>query len=435
METLSSITALINKFKLSRLGYWTTLLTKFASVQLVVQALTSLGGILLIRTLSKEEYAYLTIASTMQSTMAILVDMGVGASLFAIGGKVWQDQYRFGQLINTAIQLRYRLALFSVLVTVPILLGLLIQNGASIYYALMLTGIVLLGLNYQIANGVLMIVPKLHSLVNKIQNLELISAIIRFGFLGLACLTFVNAALTSLITSIIGGIQYILWKRIASSKLDRTASINEEDKRFILATMRSVAPSSIFFCVQGQLTIFLISLFGKVENVAEVGALGRLAVIFTIINSTLATIVIPSFARCHSIKVLRRRYFQILGIFSLLGLLFVVASGIYADQFLWILGSKYSHLRSELIIMALATSFNSLVGLMVSINHSKAWVKHMWVEIPTTLFFQISLLTVLDVSTVRGIVLFSLFSNIPLFLVNAALTYQGFLKQEVAIQE
>lgn len=77
--------------------YWLKTLSKFVSVQLVVQVLGFASGILLIRTLDKQEYAYFTLANSMQGTMNVLANAGVGSALWAIGGKVWQDPYRFGQ--------------------------------------------------------------------------------------------------------------------------------------------------------------------------------------------------------------------------------------------------------------------------------------------------------------------------------------------------
>ena len=93
---------------------WLKVLSKYISVQLVVQVLGFVSGVLLVRTLDQKQYSYYTIALSMQSTMHVLSDLGIGVSLSAIGGKVWQDRSRFGQLINTALQIRYYLAAISI---------------------------------------------------------------------------------------------------------------------------------------------------------------------------------------------------------------------------------------------------------------------------------------------------------------------------------
>src|SRR3979409_1893447 len=94
---------------------------KFAFVQAVVQVIGFLSGILLIRHLDQREYAYFTIANTMQGTLNTLADIGISVGLVSIGGRVWQDRNRFGQLIRTASNLRRKLGLIAALVITPIL--------------------------------------------------------------------------------------------------------------------------------------------------------------------------------------------------------------------------------------------------------------------------------------------------------------------------
>jgi O-antigen/teichoic acid export membrane protein len=292
--------------------YWIKTLSKFISVQLIVQALGAASGIFLVRTLDQTQYAYYTIALTMQTTMSLLADMGISVGLSAIGGKVWQDKYRFGQLINTAMQLRYSLAGISVIVVTPILIWMLIKNGASISYGILILIVVLVGLNFQLTADILGVVPRLHSQIRRVQNLDLFSAVIRLVLLGVAYLTFLDAAVAIGIVSIGLGVQRFILGRWVTDSIETKALINIEDRKFISAKVKALAPNAIFFCIQGQLSIWLISLFGTTENIAEIGALGRLGILFTIINPIMNTIVSPSFARCQSKGILRRRYFKLL---------------------------------------------------------------------------------------------------------------------------
>src|SRR6202795_1168055 len=104
----------------------------FAIVQAVVQIIGLLSGILLVRTLDQREYAYFTIANTMQGTINLLADIGISVGLVSIGGRVWHDRYRFGQLINTALGLRKKLGAIAIVIVTPILFAMLFRNGASI---------------------------------------------------------------------------------------------------------------------------------------------------------------------------------------------------------------------------------------------------------------------------------------------------------------
>ena len=406
--------------------YWIKTLSKFVSVQLVVQALGVASGIFLVHTLDQTQYAYYTIALTMQTTMGLLADMGISVGLSAIGGKVWKDKYRFGQLINTAMHLRYYLAYISIAVVTPILIWMLIKNGASILEAILITIVVLVGLNFQLANTVLSVVPRLHSQIERVQYLELISTISRLVLLGVAYLTFLNAAAVMVAYSMVLGLQRLLLERWVTNSIDRKAPINVDDRKFILAKIRVLAPNGIFFCIQNQLTLWLISIFGSTQNIAEIGALGRIAVIFTIITSIMDTIVLPSFARCQSRVILRQRYFQILGCILVFEAAILGISVLWSHQLLWILGSQYYHLENEVGLMVLSATITSITQVMASLNSTKAWVQYSWIEIPLRIFLQIILLLILDISTVKGVLLFSIFSLFSPLMISILRTYLGF---------
>ena len=59
----------------------------FVAVQVIVQLLGFLSGILLIRILEQREYAFFTIANTMQGTLNLLADVGISVGLVSIGGR------------------------------------------------------------------------------------------------------------------------------------------------------------------------------------------------------------------------------------------------------------------------------------------------------------------------------------------------------------
>jgi O-antigen/teichoic acid export membrane protein len=405
--------------------YWIKTLSKFISAQLIVQALGVVSGIFLVRTLDQTQYALYTIALTMQTTMMLLADMGISVGLSAIGGKVWQDKHRFGQLINTAMHLRYYLSAISITVVIPILMWMLIKNGASIIYAILITIVVLIGLYFQLTTGVLFVVPRLQSQISRVQNLDLLLSTSRLALLGLAYFTFLNAAVVMATSSVAAGLQRFLLGYWVNDSIDTKAPINKEDQKFILAQIRELAPNGIFFSIQGQITVWLLSIFGTTETVAEAGALGRIAIIFTVIGSVMQSIILPSFTRCQSTKILRHRYFQILGCFLILGLILIGIAALFPGELLWILGNKYSNLKDELLLMMLGTVLGSLVGTMSSLNLAKAWVQYVWIEIPLRIIIQIILLLTLDISTVKGALFFGIYSQISPFLVNIFLTYRG----------
>jgi O-antigen/teichoic acid export membrane protein len=401
------------------------MLGRFVSFQILAQSIGVLSGILLVRTLDRREYAFFTIANSMQGMMNLLADTGLSIGLTAIGGKVWQDRRRFGQLIATTMHLRRRLAVLSVCVVTPILMWMLVKNGSRYSYACLLTLIVLAGLNFQLTTSILGVVPRLLSQVGRLQRLDFASALLRLTILSAAYFVFLNAATAVLATVVTLGLQHTLLSRWANDGIDKDAPVNEPDRRELLRIVRNQMPTTIFYCFQGQATIWLMGLFGKAGSVADLGALGRLSVMFVVITSVMTTIVVPRFAKYDSPQLLRRRFVQIIGAFVMFDLLVVAVAALLPGPILWVLGHKYATLRHELLLTMILTGLNSTAEAMWLLNAAKAWIEYSWLHIPGTLIAQAALLAILEVSTLRGALLFGIFSLIPAVLLNIWLARRG----------
>jgi O-antigen/teichoic acid export membrane protein len=398
----------------------------FAFVQVVVQVIGFLSGILLVRSLSPREYAYFTIANTMQGTLNLLADIGISVGLISIGGRVWQDRHRFGELITTALGVRRKLAVVAILVVTPILYSMLARNGASNSYALILIALVLAGLIIQLSLGVLSVVPRLHSDIGRIQLIDFTGAILRLSCLVALLYIFLNAGVAIAVAGAAFFVQYLMLHRYVAGMIDLRAPANPEDRRAIVGFVRSLAPNAAFYCFQGQITVFLISFFAHRANaVAEVGALGRLAMIFTVLSNLLTNVFVPAFARCHQWRRLLWLYAGILGCVAGFSLLVLGGAALFPDQFLFVLGSKYAHLHRELVLMVGGAVVSALTGAFWALNASKAWVAGAWLYIPLTIATQIILIPYTDFSTVRGVLIFNLLSGLPNLLLNMVLSYRG----------
>jgi O-antigen/teichoic acid export membrane protein len=399
----------------------------FAFVQAIVQLISFLSGILMIRYLDQREYAYFTIANTMQGTLNVLADIGISIGLVSIGGRVWQDRHRFGQLMNTALGLRRRLGLFAALAVVPLLYFMLVKNGASVSYTAILIALVLLGLATQLSIGVLSVVPRLRSDIGWIQTIDLTGAVARLiGLVGLLYL-FLNGAAALAIGSATLLLQYWMLRIYVNRVIDRHAPENAEDRLAMKGFIRSQAANAIFFCLQGQITIFLISLFGRnVGSIAEVGALGRLAMIFAVLSHLLANVFAPAFARCQTLPKLRWQYAAVVGAVTCFSLVVIGAAALFPQQFLFVLGNKYTHLERELLLMVGGAVISAIASTLWSLNSAKAWIGGSWLYIPLTLGTQLALIPLTNFSSVSGVLTFNLVSTIPSLILNLILSYRGF---------
>jgi O-antigen/teichoic acid export membrane protein len=399
----------------------------FAFVQAIVQLISFGSGILMIRYLDQREYAYFTIANTMQGTLNVLADIGISIGLISIGGRVWQDRNRFGQLINTALGLRRRLGLFAALAVVPLLYFMLVKNGASVSYTTLLIVVVLLGLAVQLSIGVLSVAPRLRSDIRRIQTIDLTGAVARLIGLVALMYLFLNGAAALAIGSAALLLQYWMLRSYVHGVIDPDAPENAEDRVAMKGFIRSQAANAIFFCLQGQITVFLISLFGRnVGSIAEVGALGRLAMIFAVLSHLLANVFAPAFARCQTLPKLRWQYAAIVSAVACFSLVIIAAAALFPQQFLFVLGNKYTHLERELLLMVGAAVISAMASTLWSLNSAKAWIAGSWLYIPLTLGTQLALIPLTNFSSVSGVLTFNLVSTIPSLVLNLILSYRGF---------
>jgi O-antigen/teichoic acid export membrane protein len=400
---------------------------KFAVVQAVVQVIGFFSGILLIRHLDQREYAYFTIANTMQGTLNTLADIGISVGLVSIGGRVWQDRNRFGQLIKTASNLRRKLGAIAALVITPILFFMLVKNGAPIPYTLVLIALVLAGLAVQLSLGVLGVVPRLRSDIGRIQTIDLVGASARLLVLVALMFLFLSSAVAVAVGSATLLLQYWMLRRYAARVIDFHAPENEEDRNAMQRFIRALAANAIFFCFQGQITIFLLGFFGRdISSIAEVGALGRLAMVFTVLTNLLSNVFAPAFARCQDARKLRWLYAGIVGGVAAFSLVMVAAAALFPREFLFVLGNKYSHLQRELLLMVGGAVVAALAGTLWALNASKAWIAGSWIYIPLTLATQVALIPITDFTSVSSVLIFNLLSLLPSLLLNIWLSYRGF---------
>ena len=410
---------------MASIQYWFKLLIKFVSVQLLVQALGFSSGILIINSLSKTDYSYYLLTNTMQFTMDLMADFGITIGLNSIGGKIWQDSDKFSQLIATALLIRRYLLAASIIVVLPILFFMLLHNGAQLPTIILLMGAVLLELQFYSTNKILGIVPRLNSNINLIQKLDFLLSFIRISGLLIACAVGINVVTATLCSTLATGIHSLLLSRWVRDKVNLHSKINLEYRSQIISLIKTQFLPTAFYCFQGQITIWIITIFGRVSGIAEIGALSRLGLILTIVNPVINSIIVPSYARCQSIDLLRQRYWQLIAIFMTIsgGILFFV--NIFSMQLLWILGKQYAHLGGELTLVMISSLITSLTTMIWGLNYAKAWVNNSWLIIPCTILMQIGLIFILDLSTVRGAILFGLFSAVPSLCVNIYMSLIG----------
>jgi O-antigen/teichoic acid export membrane protein len=392
---------------------WGKLITVTGSAQLLIQGIGLVSGILIIRLLSPGEYALYTLANTMLGTMVVLADGGISTGIMSEGGKIWTDKEKLGVVIGTGLHLRRKLAIGSLLIALPVLFYLLQHHGTD----WKVSGLIILALIpaffTSLSNSLLEILPRLTQNIIPLQKIQVGTNVTR---LILVCLTLVIFP-WAFVAVLAAGLSQ-LWAGKQLVKLSGNyATINTHPdaavKRRIVAIAKRTLPSAIYYCFLGQITVWLISIFGTTSSIANVGALGRIAILLTIFTMLCNTLVVPRFARLPGNKsLLLQRFLQIQVTLLLLSVFTVAVFYLFSTEALWVLGPNYSNLNTELVLSIVAGCLGLISGVSFSLSTSRGWIINPAYSIPASLVAIIVGIVLIDVSTLKGILYFNIFISL-----------------------
>ncbi len=389
---------------------WIKLITLTGGVQLIVQLVGLVSGIIIIRLLPTKEYGLYTLANTMLGTMTILADGGIGSGVMAQGGKVWQDRQKLGAVLSTGLELRRKFAIGSLIISTPILYYLLLHNGAGWMMAVLIVASLIPAFYAALSDSLLEIVPKLHQAILPLQKNQLnvgigrlfLSAITLFAFPW----TFV-AILAGSFPRMYGNIKL---KKIAYELVDKEQQPSAEVRQEILKGVKRLLPLSIYYTVSGQVTIWLLSIFGSAISIGQIGALGRFSMLLTLFSVVFSNLLIPRFAR---LKLDRRniisKFIQINLLLLLIIAIVLLSAWIFQNQLLWILGNQYAGLNSAFILVMLTGCVNLMVGSNFSLLTSRGWVMNPVSGIPIGICSILIGAFLINVSTLTGAIYYNLF--------------------------
>ncbi len=403
---------------------WTKLISITGAAQIIVQAVGFISGILVIRLLPVQEYALYTLANTMLGTMTLLSDGGISTGVMAQGGKVWQDRERLGAVLATGLDLRRKFAVWSLLVSTPILFYLLLHNNASWLTATLIVLALIPAFYAALSDTLLEIVPKLHQAILPLQRNGVNVGLVRLLLTTITLFVFpwsFIAILANGIPRIYGNIKL---RKISEGFVDKEQKPDVIVKDSILKIVKKSLPTLIFYSLSGQITVWIISIFGNTTSIAQIGALGRIAVLFSLFNVILGTLVIPRFSRSENNKtILLKRYTQILSITVVVMSLLLLGIYFFSDQILWILGTDYSLLNFELMLNMISATLNVISGIAFSLYNCKGWVIHPFYTILKTILILIISSFVFNLSTLVGVLYMNIFFSIAAILIDVSFGY------------
>jgi O-antigen/teichoic acid export membrane protein len=407
---------------------WRVRVVSVVTGQLAVQFLGFATGLLLLRWMSVEAFAQYGVAFGFQCMLGAFVDLGFSGSIVSLVGVRGEQREVVGGYIAAA---RWWRRILMILVTPIASVAFYFINdrqdwplgsGAALFACIILT-LYVSGWNAWASAPLL-----IHQRVGQMYRTQIAGAVARLAACaGLFALHRLDAVtLTMVNTAVTAGIAWSYWQT-ARPFFDepRTSSpiIRAEMQRYLAPLL----PGIIFYALQGQLSTLLISIFGRTQSVAEITALGRLAQLFTLLGAVHGMLVVPYFARLAR-ELLASRYLLALGASVALAAVLTVASFLFPEPVLWILGGKYRHLQAELGWMVLANSLGFVGGVLWSIHGARKWIfwSGSFLYIGLITLTQIVFLSFVRMDSTLHVLYLSVATNVAVLIVHAVTAWIGF---------
>jgi O-antigen/teichoic acid export membrane protein len=422
---------------MSRLQSWQAFLlpklrriAEFLTKQGITMAGNLLYGLLCVRLLPVADYAKFVVVFSIQGTLVVLMDIGITGSLIPLVGEHLGDRQLIADYVASLRQLAH--ALFAALVPLTVILYPLFVRHRQWNWPVVAAMVLIVLTSAWFARvssayGAVLILQRDRGrwyraqLVSSLGTLALLLIFWRAHWLN---------AFSAILINVAGIVSIALTYFLRARQLLGVQGVASAEKRaaIIHLTLPS-APGVIFYALQGQIGLLLITVFGRTAAVAGVGALGRLGQIFALFSQSNPLLVEPYFAKLPR-AYLKSHYLGALAAAGCVGLSAVTLSRLYPGLFLWVLGAKYAGFRFEVQLVMLSGALGLLSGLMATVNGSRRFVYY-WQNVTTivvTVMVQACFIWKSDLTTVRGVLWLNVATSLSGLCVNTLCAFYGFAR-------
>ena len=402
----------------------------FIALQIVITGVNALTGFIILRGLAKADYAVYTIVFSLLAIFSNITNVGITPAMSGIGGKIWQKPWELQALLNAALQLRYRLGWWF---AGPFIAYCVWQFGATGLSWLALSIIIFLLLLIawvQLQFALYSIVLQLNKAVKALQRNEWWVVLLKCS--GIVALILFNAPLVALV----GWIGVCLFlnlranQQLAGKYLQAHTETRPQYVQDINKIIRSNFLRTVYWSLEGQISILLCTIFATTATIAEIGALGRLAIYFSIFQAFILNYSLPKLAKLQEKGPILLQSKRILALSIAVILPMLIWTVVHPSSLLWVLGSNYSNLQPYLFGFMLVSALGQLAAISYQICAAKAWIQLNRYYVQMAIPIQIGLIYFLDLSKIGSVILFVGITNGFFLLYNLVMFFSAYSRYQ-----
>jgi O-antigen/teichoic acid export membrane protein len=382
-----------------------------------------LAGLLIVNVLPKDQYAAYTFLFACLTLLLGVTDLGLAHCCLPVVGQRAREQLWVVGACRQVFRRRWMLLGVGVAIVVPYWFISSRQHGwinagyllASVFAMVA----VLTSLRDHYLRTVLTILGHVTSLsriglLSTVVRIALVCAVLALPLGPWAVAGVVAATAAASVASIALMRRDLEARQIPDHTLD-AADARRVDAEVIRIAKPLVLPA-IFYQVQGVVTVFLVSLFGNSNMMAEVGAFGRLAMALMIVDRVTGVLLFPAVARAKPGREVRaimwRAHLVYLGLMALV----LLSAYLLPQYWILLLGEKYRSMEPLVWMIFLSSILASAAGYAFSSLTVRGATAGQTYSIAVTLVIQSLYLAVVGISDLRSILGFAIATGVANFI-------------------
>jgi O-antigen/teichoic acid export membrane protein len=414
---------------LFRIRRWGRLFSEYSAAQGLIQLLGLLAGLLLVNLLPVREYALYAFALSVFTFLTVFSDLGVSNALLYFRRETRLAGHAFAPYVAAAYRLRYALVAAGACAGVLFMAALAPERGFSAGEIAAVGAVLVAAAWIQVGASVMLLQLRLEGLYRESYFAEMCGNAARLAAVLLIGAAAATVALFALSTAVLGA---LVTRLVAGARIPAEADLprQAEPLRHIARYVLPVCLSAAYFSIQAPLTVWLSAYFAGTESIAEVGALGRLGLIFSLVSGFVGTVLIPRLSLVTDDALYLRRYLECWAVLLPFGVLVVALAHLGPQWFLLLLGDAYRDLRDGVLLVAASATLNAWGGYVIAVNNARGWVRHQALLLVAYALLQVALIATLDLSSTLGVLYFGFWSSVAGLLLQAVVNVAGFLKPD-----
>jgi hypothetical protein len=416
-----------------QLAKWFRLGSEYLGAQLVIRATSAAGALLLVNVMPRSEYGIYTLLLANLAFLTSLSDFGATGSLLFFWRRARKRAYVFSAYLEAVVRLRKLLFGGSTMIGATYLLYMVLnKNPGSVTIALSSIPMFLAAW-YTIKAATWVYVFRIEGKYRQSYVVEGVSEFVKLMsalVLWWTGMVYGWAAIGGVFAGAFFSAQMagIYVRKRDAKRQNHSARVALRADLAVRAQTIPTIPWTLFFALQGPFVAWLAATFGSVVNLAEVGALGRLGAILSIISGFTVSVLVPKLSHINDERQYLRYYL------AWFGILFSIGSGILSLVWLWpnalllLLGNQYNGLASELFITsatAIVMTFEYFGG---AVNRARGWMQGQGLRIGFIAAGQIAILPFMDFSVTADLLLFGLGTALLAMIVQLGFNLAGLLR-------